>query len=59
VWSLAEPEVFAPARALDRVLFALRRPSEPAVTFKPDGGVARSELASLGASLVGRLSRLL
>lgn len=59
VWPLAEPEIFAPARALDRILFALRRAPEPAVTFREDGGIARSELASLGASLVGQLSRLL
>jgi uncharacterized protein with NAD-binding domain and iron-sulfur cluster len=59
VWSLAEPEIFAPARLLDRVLFALRRPPEPSVRLKEDGRIERSELASLGASVVGQISRLL
>jgi uncharacterized protein with NAD-binding domain and iron-sulfur cluster len=58
VWPLSEPEVFAPARALDRLLFALRRPPEPPLTAERDGRLETSELASLGASLVGRISRL-
>jgi uncharacterized protein with NAD-binding domain and iron-sulfur cluster len=59
VWSLSEPEIFAPARALDRVLHALRRPPELSVSAKEDGRIERSELVSLGASVVGRISRLL
>jgi uncharacterized protein with NAD-binding domain and iron-sulfur cluster len=59
VWPLREPLAFAPARALDRVLFALRRPSQPPVRFREDGSVERSELFSLGASIADRLSRLL
>jgi uncharacterized protein with NAD-binding domain and iron-sulfur cluster len=59
VWPLSEPEIFAPARALDRVLFALRRPSELPVKAKEDGRIERSELVSLGASVAGHISRLL
>jgi uncharacterized protein with NAD-binding domain and iron-sulfur cluster len=59
VWPLSEPEIFAPARALDRLLFALRRPPEPTVQATDDGRLARSDLASLGASVVGRIARLL
>jgi uncharacterized protein with NAD-binding domain and iron-sulfur cluster len=59
VWPLSQPEVFAPARALDRVLFALRRPPELPVTLSDDGRIERSGLVSLGASLAGRISRLL
>jgi uncharacterized protein with NAD-binding domain and iron-sulfur cluster len=59
VWPLSEPEVFAPARALDRILFALHRPPELPVSFKEDGRIERSELVSLGASVVRQISRLL
>jgi hypothetical protein len=59
VWPLSEPEIFAPGRALDRVLFALRRPPELPATAREDGQISRSELASLGASVVGQISRLL
>jgi uncharacterized protein with NAD-binding domain and iron-sulfur cluster len=59
VWSLSEPEIFAPARAFDRILFALRRPPERPVSFREDGRIERSELFSLGASIADRLSRLL
>jgi hypothetical protein len=59
VWPLEEPDILAPARLLDRVLFALRRPPEQGLSFKEDGRVERSELVSLGASVVGQLSRLL
>ena len=52
VWPLSEPEIFAPARALDRVLFALHRPPELAVSA--DGGRPDREI---GAGLVGRLRR--
>jgi hypothetical protein len=59
VWSLSQPEIFAPARALDRILFALRRPPELPVSATDDGRIERSELVSLGASLAARISRLL
>ncbi len=59
VWSLSQPEIFAPARALDRILFALRRPPELPVSATDDGRIERSGLVSLGASLAGRISRLL
>jgi uncharacterized protein with NAD-binding domain and iron-sulfur cluster len=59
VWPLSEPEIFAPARALDRVLFALHRPPQVPVSAREDGRIERSELVSLGASVAGRISRLL
>jgi uncharacterized protein with NAD-binding domain and iron-sulfur cluster len=59
VWPLSQPEIFAPARALDRILFALHRPPELPVSLSDDGTIERSGLVSLGASLVGRISRLL
>ncbi len=65
VWRLGEPAIFAPARALDRVLFALRQPPLLTVRAAEDGRIDRSdlvslgsELASLGASVAGRISRL-
>ena len=58
VWKLTEPAIFAPARALDRALFALRRP--PAQQFRVvDGRIEAGAVASLGASVVERASRLL
>jgi uncharacterized protein with NAD-binding domain and iron-sulfur cluster len=59
VWSLREPQAFCGARALDRVLFALRRPPQPPATVREDGSVSTSELFSLGSSVADRLSRLL
>ena len=59
VWPFAEPEIFAPARGLDRLLFALHRPPELPVSANEDGLIERSDLVSLGASVVGRISRLL
>lgn len=66
VWRLSEPAIFAPARALDRALFALHQPAQLPVSAKEDGRIERSELvslgaelASLGASVAGRISRLL
>jgi hypothetical protein len=58
VWPLSEPEIFAPARALDRLLFALHRPPEPIVRADEEGRISRSGLISVGAEIVGRLSRL-
>jgi uncharacterized protein with NAD-binding domain and iron-sulfur cluster len=59
VWRLSEPAILTPARTLDRVLFALRRPPELPVKASDDGRIHRSELISLGASVAGRISRLL
>jgi uncharacterized protein with NAD-binding domain and iron-sulfur cluster len=59
VWKLSEPAILAPARTLDRVLFALRRPLELPVKARDDGRIQRSELISLGASVADRISRLL
>ena len=59
VWPLAEPEIFAPARALDRLLFALHRPPELTFRANEDGQIERSDFVSLGASVVGQISRLL
>jgi uncharacterized protein with NAD-binding domain and iron-sulfur cluster len=36
VWKLREPEIFAPARALDRVRWLLRRPVKPPLRVTPD-----------------------
>jgi hypothetical protein len=59
VWKLSEPAILAPARTLDRVLFALRRPLELPVKARDDGRIQRSELISLGASIADRISRAL
>jgi hypothetical protein len=48
VWKLREPAIFAPARALDRVRWLLRRPAKPPVRVTPDGAVEP-------VGLVGRL----
>ena len=37
VWKLREPALFAPARLLDRVRWALRRPAKPPIRVTPDG----------------------
>jgi uncharacterized protein with NAD-binding domain and iron-sulfur cluster len=59
VWPLAEPEIFAFGRVLDRVLFALHRSPELPASADENGRISRSELTSLGASVVGHISRLL
>jgi uncharacterized protein with NAD-binding domain and iron-sulfur cluster len=57
VWKLAEPAIFAPARALDRLLLTLRRP--PQQQFRVvDGRVEASAVASVGAAAVERLARI-
>jgi hypothetical protein len=48
VWKLREPAIFAPARALDRVRWLLRRPVKPPVRVTADGRVEP-------VGLVGRL----
>ncbi len=50
VWPLREPAIFAPAKAIDRVLYALGRPAKPLVRMTPDG-VDASALVSAGAKL--------
>jgi uncharacterized protein with NAD-binding domain and iron-sulfur cluster len=57
VWGLSEPAIFAPARALDRLLFSLRRP--PGQQFRvADGRIEATPIASLGASAVEQLARI-
>jgi uncharacterized protein with NAD-binding domain and iron-sulfur cluster len=56
VWKLSEPDIFAPARALDRVLFALRRPPQQQLRLV-DGRIEASTFASVGASVAERLPR--
>jgi hypothetical protein len=57
IWKLSEPAIFATARALDRVLFALHRP--PAQQFRViDGRVQGSAAAMTGASVAERVSRI-
>lgn len=58
IWRYSEPAIFAPARALDRVLYALHRPPAQPVSIE-DGELQVSTPMSLGASLAGRLSRWL
>jgi uncharacterized protein with NAD-binding domain and iron-sulfur cluster len=58
IWRYSEPAIFAPARALDRVLYALHRPPAQPVSIE-DGELRVSAPMSLGASLAGRLSRWL
>jgi hypothetical protein len=48
LWKLREPAIFAPARALDRVRWLLRRPVKPPVRVRADGGIEP-------VGLVGRL----
>jgi hypothetical protein len=57
VWKLTEPAIFAPARALDRVLFALHRPPPQQVRVV-DGRIEASAFASVGASAVEQVSRI-
>ena len=57
VWELSEPAIFAPARALDRVLFALGRPPREQVRVV-DGRVEATGIASAGASVAGWLGRI-
>ena len=48
VWPLREPAIFAPAKAIDRVLYALGRPPRPLVRIR-DGNVDASPLLRAGA----------
>ena len=56
VWPLREPAIFAPARALDRIRFELRRPAKQEVRLR-DGEVDASPLVSAGAPLAEGLER--
>jgi uncharacterized protein with NAD-binding domain and iron-sulfur cluster len=53
VWPLTEPALFAPARALDRVLFRLRRPPRQQLRLA-DGRVRAPRLLELAGSLAER-----
>ncbi len=57
VWPLREPAIFGPAKAIDRVRFALGRPAKPLVKFR-DGRIDASSLVSAGASIGGRIGSL-
>jgi uncharacterized protein with NAD-binding domain and iron-sulfur cluster len=56
VWKLREPALFAPFRALDRVLFRLGRPARPRIRVRDDRVEAPRPLA-LAGRLAQRISR--
>ena len=67
VWHYSEPAVFAPARALDRVLYAMRQPPRQLVELRGDRveiaalgplGEPLHDLVSLGAGAGRRIARL-
>jgi hypothetical protein len=53
-WPLREPALFAPARAIDKVLFRLGRPPRQQLRLA-DGRVKGPRLLELGGSLFERL----
>jgi uncharacterized protein with NAD-binding domain and iron-sulfur cluster len=55
VWKLREPPVLGPARALDRVLWRLRRGPPTAVRVSPSGEVTPTGVVGRALSLAGRL----
>jgi hypothetical protein len=57
VWRLQEPAIFAPARAIDRLRFALGRPAREMVHAR-EGRVDASPLLSVTAPVAERLARL-
>ena len=57
VWRLREPAIFAPARAIDRILYGLGRPPRQLVRIR-DGKVEASPLLRAGAPVAERLARL-
>jgi uncharacterized protein with NAD-binding domain and iron-sulfur cluster len=57
VWPLEEPAIFAPARAIDRLLFKLGRPPSQLVRIR-DGRVAASPILSASAPVAERLAHL-
>jgi uncharacterized protein with NAD-binding domain and iron-sulfur cluster len=56
IWKLAEPAIFAPARAIDRIRFKLGRPPKQLVRIR-DGRVDASPLLSVSAPIAERVSR--
>jgi hypothetical protein len=56
VWPLREPAIFTPARAIDRIRFALGRPPRELVHIR-EGRVEASPLLSASAPLAERLAR--
>jgi hypothetical protein len=56
VWKLREPVLFAPFRALDRVLFRLGRPPRPRIRVREDRVEAPAPLA-LAGRVAQRVSR--
>jgi uncharacterized protein with NAD-binding domain and iron-sulfur cluster len=58
VWPLEEPALFAPARAIDRIRFALGRPATQLVRFR-DGELHASPLVSASAPVAERLARMM
>ena len=56
VWPLSEPALFAPARALDRIRWALRRPAKPPLKVRADGIEVSPSLRAT-APLAERLAR--
>jgi uncharacterized protein with NAD-binding domain and iron-sulfur cluster len=57
IWPLEEPAIFAPARAIDRLLFKLGRPPSQLVRIR-DGRVDASPILSATAPVAERLARL-
>jgi uncharacterized protein with NAD-binding domain and iron-sulfur cluster len=57
VWPLSEPEIFAPARAIDAIRFKLGRPAKQVVRVR-EGRVDAAPLLTVGAPLAKRLGRL-
>ncbi len=56
VWPLREPAVLAPARALDKLRWKLRRPPKSPVRVSESGKVAPAGVAGRALTLVGRAS---
>ncbi len=54
VWKLKEPPLFAPFRALDKVLFKLGRPARPRIRVR-EGRVEASRPLALGGKLAQRV----
>jgi uncharacterized protein with NAD-binding domain and iron-sulfur cluster len=57
LWPLSEPAIFAPARAVDRLLFRLGRPPRQSVRVR-DGRVDASPLLSLSAPVAERVDQI-
>jgi hypothetical protein len=55
VWKLREPPLFAPFRALDRVLFKLGRPARPRIRIR-EGGVEAARPLAWAGQLAQRLT---